>query len=61
MNTLRLGNPATPERQRYDDLATNWDRIDLEHYAIALTRDKRPKGATKIRLVHTILQAEFGD
>jgi hypothetical protein len=46
-------------RTRYEELST-WDRVDLERYAIALSHQTTLAGATKIRLLRSILHTEFG-
>jgi hypothetical protein len=59
MENLTLHELRRLWRARYDDL-TQWLRIDLERYAIALTHSIALRGATKIRLLRTILHAEIG-
>jgi hypothetical protein len=43
---------------RYEAL-NHWIRLDLERYAIHLTHDAGLVGATKIRLLRAILDAEW--
>jgi hypothetical protein len=44
-------------RTRYNHLTT-WTRLALEAYAIDLTANHSLQGATKIRILGAILQAE---